>query len=135
MLGVPAYCPAIYTPPDESHVIELPTSAPAESTIREYWYVPDELNLETNAAAVPPELAGNVPNEVPAWSFIVGVPAYCPVKYTFPDESHTIEFPSSAPAESTIREYWYVPDELNFEKNAVFTVPTLAGRVPKEVPA
>ena len=66
--------------PEESHVTPFPTSTPAESNILEYWYVPDELNLDTNEAVL--ELAGSVDTNgatdavsaLPAWSFMVGVP-------------------------------------------------------------
>ena len=72
IVGVPLYTPEMYMLPDESHATPNPWSALVESIIREYWYVPEESNLDTNAAC-PPELAGKISTVPPNCVNILGV--------------------------------------------------------------
>jgi hypothetical protein len=56
--------------------------------------------------------------------------AYSPSTYRLPDESHEIDL--NIALAGIIPEYWYTPDESNFEKKAV--VVEVVGNVPREVP-
>jgi hypothetical protein len=56
--------------------------------------------------------------------------AYSPSTYRLPDESHEIDL--NIALAGIIPEYWYTPDESNFEKKAV--VVEVGGNVPREVP-